>query len=359
MQRRRLFTAAGLGLAAASRPASAMIWNTKRVTPLEERVKPLVVRYLMSPGWSEEAPLMKLLIEGLERARKQYRISYECREMRSRDLIYEDMGRVLEECHPDMVICLGSEFTVPLVFHARRYPNVKFGIMGVPLVNIYPNIMSVMFSPIESGFICGALAALALNRDVFSREGSAVGWISGGDDAEADETFLGFRLGAHFIREDLVIHRDSIDSYTDQAAAREVALDFYASGCAITFAHVGEAGLGALEAAELADKFAIGIDSDQDALYPGHIITSLLKHYDRAAFSFIEAAVKGRFHGLYLMNLSNYGIEFTEMKVLKEYLGAYTVNALFNELHILRRSLVQRAISIPYPGYYTEALNYE
>lgn len=64
MQRRRLFTAAGLGLAAASRPASAMIWNTKRVTPLEERVKPLVVRYLMSPGWSEEAPLMKLLIEG-------------------------------------------------------------------------------------------------------------------------------------------------------------------------------------------------------------------------------------------------------------------------------------------------------
>ena len=163
----------------------------------------------------------------------------------------------------------------------------------------------------------------------------------------------------HFIRDDLVIHRDSIDSYTDREAAREVALDFYASGCAITFAHAGEAGLGALEAADLADKYAIGIDSDQDSLYPGHIITSLLKHYDRAAFSFIEAAVRERFHGLYLMNLGNYGIEFTEMKVLKEYLGAYTVNALFNELHILRRSLVQKAISLPYPGYYAEARNYE
>jgi basic membrane protein A len=79
-----------------------------------------------------------------------------------------------------------------------------------------------------------------------------------------------------------------------------------------------DTGNGVLEAAKVAGKYAIGVDLDQDAIYPGHIITSMLKRVDMGVYTIIKSVVEGTYKGgtVVKLGISNGGVGITDMSVM-------------------------------------------
>ena len=86
-----------------------------------------------------------------------------------------------------------------------------------------------------------------------------------------------------------------IGSFDDVAAGSELTNVLFNSGADIVYAAAGKAGLGAIEAVKSRrDRYVIGVDSNQDALAPGKILTSMVKKVDVAVFDVALAARRGR-----------------------------------------------------------------
>ena len=94
-----------------------------------------------------------------------------------------------------------------------------------------------------------------------------------------------------------------------------MALAQYAGGADIIFAAAGLTGNGVLHAAKRAGKFAIGVDSDQDHLARGHVLTSMMKRLDIATFNEVDGIFRGRFiPGVRRYGLRERGVGLSAMK---------------------------------------------
>ncbi|KAF0248210.1 MAG: basic membrane protein A, partial [bacterium] len=85
----------------------------------------------------------------------------------------------------------------------------------------------------------------------------------------------------------------------------------YDNGCDVVFQAAGNSGLGVFDAAEEAKKLAIGVDSNQNGVKPGFVLTSMLKRVDVAVYSIIQDIVEKRFKsGIHVYGLENEGVDF-------------------------------------------------
>src|SRR5207237_2430014 len=102
------------------------------------------------------------------------------------------------------------------------------------------------------------------------------------------------------------------EAWNNPPKGKELAIAQYESGADIIFAAAGASGLGVFDAAEEEKKFAIGVDSNQDWMKPGLILTSMLKRVDLAVFWAIEDAKARNFTGgVKRFGLSNKGVDYS------------------------------------------------
>jgi basic membrane protein A len=82
-------------------------------------------------------------------------------------------------------------------------------------------------------------------------------------------------------------------------------------------------GNGVLEAAHETGKYAIGVDLNQDGIYPGSILTSMLKRVDVTSYEMIKSVVEDNFKGgeILYMDVSNGGVGLTDFSVMRKALG--------------------------------------
>lgn len=338
--------------------ASASVWPMGLLTPTlraQERGRPLRVALVVSPWWHEDTVLLVEAKKGMERACKQFGAVHVFCRVEGSDS-YVAIKELLAEKMLDLVITLGEEYTVPVMFLARKYPDVGYGVINIAAADTYPNVMAMIFNMAQGGFVCGALSALILKDGLLPMTGSnALGWLGGVDSVETEETLQGFINGVRFIDPKLRVLSDFIGNHDDPEAGRMAALDYYAKGAGIIMNYAGETGRGILKAASEANCFALGVDVDQDALAPGHVITSLVKRYDRAVYGLVSAYARKRFYGMRILDFSNYGLDFTDMKVMKNYYGASRVNQIYAKLHRLRKEVISGGIPLKEPPYYSLA----
>jgi basic membrane protein A and related proteins len=118
------------------------------------------------------------------------------------------------------------------------------------------------------------------------------------------------------------------EAFRDPARGRELALSHYDGGADIVFAAAGMSGGGVIEAAESEGAFAIGVDTNQNPLAPGYVLTSMLKRVDTAVYNTVAAVVEGQFTpGISRFGLAEDGV-------------GYAVDE-HNE-HLLSQDLVER-----------------
>lgn len=186
------------------------------------------------------------------------------------------------------VATIGFYYATALAALAPRYPAVRFTL--VDAVAEAPNIRSVTFKEQEGSFLVGVLAALA------SKTGT-VGFIGALDIPLIRKFAAGFEQGARHARGDVTVLVNFVgttpDAFNDPTTGSEVARSQFQRGADVVFAGAGVSNFGIFAAARDGGKLAIGVDSNQNYLYPGTILTSMLKRVDLAIEASFQAARQG------------------------------------------------------------------
>ena len=225
----------------------------------------------------------------------------------SDDTAYEPSQRTFAQLGSDLTIGVGFAQAGAMARVAPDFPQRRFLIIDSDVPG--PNIRSVMFKENEGSYLMGAIAALTTKT-------KAVGFVGGMDIPLIRRFELGYESGVHAIDPTLKVIVNYVgstsDAWRNPTRGKELALSQYQSGADIIFTAAGASGLGVFDAAEEEQALAIGVDSNQDCLKPGRILTSMLKKVDKAVFTTISEAQQGRFvPGKFEMGLAQGGVDYT------------------------------------------------
>lgn len=163
---------------------------------------------------------------------------------------------------------------------AKEFPNLKFAI--IDMVVDAPNVQSVVFKENEGSFLVGVMAATA------SKTGK-VGFVGGMDIPLIRKFQCGYEQGVKHANAKAQVFANMTGTtgaaWNDPARGSELAQAQFSKGVDVVFAAAGGTGMGVYQAAKDAGKLAIGVDSNQNYLQPGTMLTSMLKRVDVAVYN--------------------------------------------------------------------------
>ncbi|HIP61596.1 MAG TPA: BMP family ABC transporter substrate-binding protein [Sulfurovum sp.] len=187
---------------------------------------------------------------------------------------------------------------------AGEFPKTSFAI--IDMVVDKPNVKSIVFKEQEGSFLVGMLAAMASKT-------SKVGFVGGMDIPLIRRFACGYEQGAKYANEKIEIFENMTGStpsaWNDPSRGGELAKGQFDRGVDVIFAAAGGTGVGVYQAAKDAGKLAIGVDSNQNHLHPGTMLTSMVKRVDVAAYEVMKSAKEGTFKaGIESLGLAENGV---------------------------------------------------
>lgn len=202
------------------------------------------------------------------------------------------------------VVVLGTwQMTEALQKVAKDHPAKKYVIFdtAVDYSLGLSNVYSILYSQNEASFLAGALGALVTTSTMpLANKQKVIGFLGGMDIPVINDFLVGYIEGAHYVDKGIKVAISYIGSFDDSAKGKEMALAQYAQGADIGYNVAGQAGLGQLDAAKDVKRYAIGVDSDQAAIFQATdaakadlITTSVLKRVDNSIARAIKMHVAG------------------------------------------------------------------
>jgi basic membrane protein A and related proteins len=238
--------------------------------------------------------------DGAERWKKESGKSYLEFEI-SNPTQREQAKRRMAERGADPIVAIGFSQGSTMEKVAKDFPKLSFAI--VDSVVALPNVQSIVFKEHEGSFLVGMMAALA------SKTGK-VGFVGGMDIPLIRKFQCGFEQGAKYANPNASVVSNMTGTtpaaWNDPARGAELAKAQFAGGVDVVFAAAGGTGIGVYQAAKDAGRFAIGVDSNQNHLHPGTMLTSMVKRVDVAVYN----AFKGVKPGVTALGLAEGGVDY-------------------------------------------------
>ncbi|MGD0053399.1 MAG: BMP family ABC transporter substrate-binding protein [Vulcanimicrobiaceae bacterium] len=226
-----------------------------------------------------------------------------------------------------LVIGIGFLMSDALAAVAHQDPNTRFALIDGIVDS--PNVTSITFREQEGSYLAGAVAA-ATSRT------HHVGFIGGMDVPVIERFEAGYYAGARRVDPRVQIDKAYTNSFDDIPAGARTGAGLYARGDDVVFAAAGSANIGLIAEAKRRGRWAIGVDSDQDALAPGTVLTSVRKRVDVAVERLCHAAQGSGAHaGHQTLGLADDAVGLTEFRYTRAIVGAKTlalVDALRSEI---------------------------
>ena len=237
----------------------------------------------------------------------------------------------------DETIAIGYLLEQDLAQVAKRFPQRRFAIVDGSVDA--PNVTSVTFKEQEGSFLAGALAALTTRT-------KTIAFLGGVDVPQLRKFEAGYRAGAREIDPAVDVLVKYIGSYDDIAGGRELAGILYGQGADIIFVAAGKAGLGTIdESKRRRATYVIGVDSDQDGVAPGKVLTSVLKRIDLSVLRICaEAQSKTLRAGSVSLGLKEHAVGLTDFR----YTRRIVTRAKVAILERLRKAVVAGTIVVPF-----------
>ncbi len=252
--------------------------------PNANRFKPAIV-YLYSGSDSDRA-FIDAARAGLEKAEKEFGVKVTEHRMLGSENITATIKNVADS-GASPIIAVGYQNVMPVLNLAERYPNTKFTVIDGLVPPLFSNVQSVIFKDHEGAFLVGMIAGKV------SKSGH-IGFIGGMDVPLIRNFNKGYIQGARYANPDVRIEVDMVgngpDAWSNPDAAHKLATKQFKAGADVCFAAAGGSGLGVLKAASESDKYAIGVDTNQNGLFPGHVLTSLVKRVDIAVYDALKTS---------------------------------------------------------------------
>ena len=239
----------------------------------------------------------------------------------------------------------GWHMVTPVDELARIYPEILFVIIDDNAIEYLPNVASILFKQNEASYLAGALAALHSKTNI-------IGMVGAIDRPIINDFWVGYLDGAKKVKPDIKVIKDYIQNYDINTSpfdnpniAYEIADRMYRRDNAdILFQVASASGMGVFNAANDSNNFAIGVDSDQDHLVPGSILTSVIKRIDLSIVMIIEAIVNDNFENkIYLLGLEENAVSLSNMEYTKDLIDP----AHLEIIRDLNQQIIEKKIIVP------------
>lgn len=287
--------------------------------------KPIKVGIVLSTGGLGDKSFNDAAYRGLEQAQKDLGIEFKYVEPVS-PAEDEEFLREYAEAGYDLIIATGFQMTESARTVAADYPDVKF-LMIDDVIDL-PNVKSMVFKEEEGSFLVGVIAGLMTKNN-------AVGFVGGMENPLIKKFEVGFKQGAEYVNPKVKffsVYTTGPNPFNDPVRGKENAISEINQGADVIYHAAGGTGMGVIAAAKEKGVFAIGVDSNQDAVEPGTVLTSMLKNVDVGVFDTIKALTKGEFvPGLVVYGAKEDGVGVTNFEFTKEIIGAEKL-AKFEEI---------------------------
>jgi basic membrane protein A and related proteins len=240
---------------------------------------------------------------GAEKFKKETGIAYAEFEV-TNESQREQSLRKLAQRGATVIVATGFAQAPALKTVAAEFPKVKFVIID-DVVDL-PNVQSIIFKEHEGSFLVGVLAAMA------SKTGK-VGFVGGMDIPLIRKFACGYVQGVKYVNAQDEVFQNMTgttgEAWNDPTKGGELARSQFDRGADVVYAAAGGTGLGVYQAAKDAGKLAIGVDSNQNYIHPGTMLTSMMKRVDLATYNAFKTAQDGTWKpGLQVLGLKEEGV---------------------------------------------------
>src|SRR5436309_4590097 len=212
----------------------------------------------------------------------------------------EPAMRAFAERGYDLIIGVGFAQAPIMESVAKDYPNLHFAIIDG--VSELPNVASLVFKEHEGSYLVGLIAAKT------SKTGT-IGFLGGMDIGLIHRFEGGYEEGAKAVNPNIKVIQNYVGvtdaAWNNPGKGKEIALAQINKGADVIFTAAGNSGLGAFDAVEQSGKdatgrathFVIGVDSNQNMVKPGFVLTSMVKRVDNAVYDIVKDVTSHRFQG--------------------------------------------------------------
>jgi basic membrane protein A len=203
------------------------------------------------------------------------------------------------------IVMAGFSWAAALEKVAAEFPDTQFAI--IDMVVDKPNVRSVVYKEQEGSYLVGLLAGMAAQSKKVGFVGGmdiplirkfACGYIGGAKAAGATDVFEAYT-------------GDTPAAWNDPTRGGEIAQSQIGQGADVIYHAAGGTGVGVLQKAADMGKLGIGVDSNQNYMHPGKVLTSMLKRVDVAVYNAFNDAKAGNFTaGINVLGLAEDGVGY-------------------------------------------------
>jgi len=240
----------------------------------------------------------------------------------------EPAMRAFAERSYDLIIGVGFAQAPIMEQVAKDYPRIQFAIIDG--VSELPNVASLVFKEHEGSYLVGMLAAKTTKT-------GTIGFLGGMDIGLIHRFETGYEEGARSVNPNIRVIQNYVGvtdgAWNNPGKGKEIALAQISKGADVIFTAAGNSGLGAFDAVEQQGKqngrathFVIGVDSNQNMVKPGFVLTSMVKRVDNVVYQIVEDDVTHRFSpGLHVFGLDKEGVGYAMDQFNKDLITAETI----------------------------------
>ena len=287
--------------------------------------------------------------EGVKRAKQELGIFLRDVEPGDPTSIEPSM-RAFAERGYDLIVGVGFAQAPIMNDVARDYPNLKFAIID-GVIDL-PNVASLIFKEHEGSFLVGMIAART------SKTGK-IGFVGGMDIPLIHKFEKGYEEGARYANPKIQVFENYVGvtdaAWNNPGKGKELSKAQIERGADVVFQAAGNSGLGVFDAAEEVTKyrrqnginppnvFAIGVDSNQNWVKPGFILTSMIKRVDVAVFNTVKDLLESRFKGgIHEFGMDNDGIDYA----LDDYNRDMIPQSVLDEVDQAKKDIIAGRIKV-------------
>jgi basic membrane protein A len=251
----------------------------------------------------------------------------------------------------DLIIMDASDWDTDAATIVKAYPHQKFIDFDDNYFASSPNVSSIIFKQNEGSFLAGALAAMVADSNLpYVSHKKILGMVGGMNIQVINDFRDGYVQGAQTVDPQMQVRvtyiggSGSNDTWDNKPAGARLASSLYNDGASVVYQVAGGSGLGVLQQSKIANRYAIGVDSNQDYLAPGHVIGSVVKRVDNSLFDLIKLYTQGTLKGahVYYFGLQNSGVALTRDK----YTRAIVTPAMYSRLDKIAAEVASGKIKV-------------
>ena len=297
----------------------------------------LTIGLVLDKGGKDDKSFNAAAVAGAERAAKEFGLTIKDVESPD-DAAFEPAMRTFAERGIPLIVAIGFAQADPMKKVAPQFPKTNFAVVDATVDA--PNVSSLMFEEQEGSYLVGYLAGLATKTN-------KVGFVGGMEVALIRRFLLAFEAGVKAANPKATILSNFVGitaaAWANPNKGKELALTQLSQGADIIFHAAGASGIGVFDAVEEKKALIIGVDSNQNGIKPGRVLTSMLKRVDNAVYDVIKAQFQGKFQaGRHSFGLKDKGIDYAVDSNNETLIAPYR-----EKLEAVRADIIAGKISIP------------